>query len=60
MCATNESRGYFCLNFVVDLDEDLDEVKTCNKLFYRFAFGHYSINAKVAELKKTLCVEQIV
>ena len=31
---------------------------TCGELLYRFAFGHYSSYAKVAELKKTLCVEQ--
>jgi hypothetical protein len=31
---------------------------TCSELVYSFAFGHYSSYETVAELKKTLRVEQ--
>ncbi len=33
-------------------------MQTCGELIYSFVFGHYSSYAKVAEVKKTLRVEQ--
>jgi hypothetical protein len=36
------------------------KMHTCSKLLYSFPFGSYSSYAKVAELKKTLRVEQFV
>ena len=52
MCAAKESRGYLSAR-------SKTRCILAAKLLYSLAFRHNSSNAKVAELKKTLCVEQI-
>ena len=51
-CVQLKSRVGIC-------QRDLVQGAYFGELLYSIAFGHYSSNAKVAELKKTLRVEQV-